>query len=42
MTYNAGLTSTSVSPTTLADTRRIDNRGCLSQNGARALARALL
>jgi hypothetical protein len=38
VTYNAGLAGTSVRPTTLADVRRRDNRGCLSQNGARTLA----
>jgi lysophospholipase L1-like esterase len=38
VTYNAGLTGSAVCPTTLANTRRSDNRGCLSQNGARALA----
>jgi hypothetical protein len=38
VTYNAGLAGSFVSPTTLADPRRTDNRGCMSQNGARALA----
>jgi hypothetical protein len=38
VTYNAGLAGSAVSPTTLADMRRSDNRGCMSQNGARALA----
>jgi lysophospholipase L1-like esterase len=38
VTYNAGLAGSAVSPTSLADLRRSDNRGCMSQNGARALA----
>jgi lysophospholipase L1-like esterase len=38
VTYNAGLRGAAVVPTPLADTRRADNRGCLSQNGARTLA----
>lgn len=39
VTYNDGLTGADVKPTTLASTKRPDNRGCMSQNGADWLAR---
>lgn len=38
VTYNAGRVGASVLPTHQADSRRSDNRGTLSQNGADALA----
>lgn len=40
VTYNEGRTGKSVLPTKLSHTARADNRGCMSQNGADALARA--
>ncbi|HRI65774.1 MAG TPA: SpoIID/LytB domain-containing protein, partial [Polyangium sp.] len=39
VTYNMGRTGKSVLPTKLSHTGRSDNRGCMSQNGADALAR---
>lgn len=38
VTYNAGKTGSFVKPTKLADTKRPDNRGCMSQNCANWLA----
>jgi Stage II sporulation protein len=38
VTYNEGKRGRFVTPTKLADTRRPDNRGCMSQNGANWLA----
>lgn len=38
VTYNEGKTSKFVKPTKLADTKRPDNRGCMSQNCANWLA----
>lgn len=40
VTYNMGRTGKSVLPTKLSHTGRSDNRGCMSQNGADALARS--
>lgn len=40
VTYNEGKTGNSVTPTRLSSVQRKDNRGCMSQNGADALARA--
>lgn len=40
VTYNEGRTGTNVVATRLSSTKRSDNRGCMSQNGADWLARA--
>lgn len=39
VTYNEGKKGTFVTPTKLADTKRPDNRGCMSQNAANWLAK---
>jgi hypothetical protein len=40
VTYNEGKSGSDVQPTRLSNTKRSDNRGCMSQNGADWLARA--